>query len=465
MNITIFSIGTQGDVRPFIALGLGLQSAGHRVRIASGMTCENLVLSHGLEYAPLTADFLEVMAKDPRAIQRGLNPVALMSTARRHLKEMSAHWAEEGLAAAQGADLLLGNGMMAVLANSLGEALNIPMVETHLQPVTPCPDIPPMMLTPPDRPRNGKINEMLYHVLRAVTWRMLSAAYSPVRKSLNLNSLPWYGPYYRQKKEDRRILYGYSPALLPPSPSWPTGVQVTGNWFLTGESQWQPSAELEHFLASGEEPIYIGFGSMLSDDTDNLSAIIYEVLARCGRRAIIATGWGGLAKQEQEQKNVLVIDAAPHDWLFPRVALAVHHGGAGTTAATILAGIPSVVVPFFGDQPFWAWRLAQNGVAPKAIRRDSLTADKLVAAIAEASSENMQVAAKSLAAKVAKEDGVKTAISLLVQWGLIDKGNSPIDTNAASCGDDLSIQKSCETQSIEHPSFGASRPEPSPRTV
>ncbi|CAA0088883.1 O-mycaminosyltylonolide 6-deoxyallosyltransferase [Zhongshania aliphaticivorans] len=424
MNITIFSIGTQGDVRPFIALGLGLQAKGHKVCIASGKTCETLVKSQGLSYAPLTADFLEVMAKDPRAIQRGLNPLALMTTARRHLKDMSQHWATEGLAAAEGADLLLGNGMMAVLANSLGEALNIPAVETHLQPVTPCPDIPPMMLTPPEKPRNGFINEMLYHLLRAVTWRMLSAAYSPVRSELKLSTLPWYGPYYRQKKQDRRILYGYSPALLPPSLTWPIGVQVCGNWYLEGESQWCPSDELVQFLANGEKPIYIGFGSMLSDDTDNLSAIIYDALALSGRRAIIATGWGGLTSQANNNPNVLVIDAAPHDWLFPRVALAVHHGGAGTTAATIKAGIPSVVVPFFGDQPFWAWRLQKNGVAPKMLKRAELTAPQLAKAIEDASQESMRINADKLAQKVAEENGVDTAISLLEQWGLL-KHDSP----------------------------------------
>ncbi len=431
MNITIFSIGTQGDVRPFIALGLGLQAAGHKVCIASGKTCKDLVINHGLRYAPLTADFFELMAKDPRAIQRGLNPLALMNTARKHLKDMGRHWAEEGLAAAKDAELLLGNGMMAVLANSLGEALNIPTVETHLQPVTPCPDIPPMMLTPPSKPRNGRVNEWLYHLLRVITWRMLSAAYSPVRKALQLPALPWYGPYYQQKIEDRRILYGYSPALLPRSRHWPAGVQVTGNWFLNGESQWQPSAELEQFLATGDKPIYIGFGSMLSDDTDNLSALIYEAVAESGRRAIIATGWGGLKAKFNNNPNILVIEAAPHDWLFPKVCVAVHHGGAGTTAATIRVGIPSVVIPFFGDQPFWAWRLEQNGVAPKMIKRKDLTAEKLVAAINMACVPEMQNAAAKLAVKVAEENGVQCAIDLLTQWGLLDSSDLNANTLSA----------------------------------
>ena len=119
MNICIFSIGTQGDVRPFVALGLGLQAKGHRVCIATGKSCEALVRDSGLDYAPLTADFLEVMARDPEVLQRGLNPLALLKTARRELKAMSADWPEQAMSAARGASLLMGNGMVAALASAL----------------------------------------------------------------------------------------------------------------------------------------------------------------------------------------------------------------------------------------------------------------------------------------------------------------------------------------------------------
>ena len=128
-----------------------------------------------------------------------------------------------------------------------------------------------------------------------------------------------------------------------------------------------------------------------------------------------------MAAQDHRNPNVLFIDAAPHDWLFPQVALAVHHGGAGTTAATIRAGIPSVIVPFFGDQPFWAWRLKQNGVAPAALMRKTLTAEQLAAAITAASADEMQTAAALLASKIAQEDGVKTAIATLEEWGVLEK--------------------------------------------
>ncbi len=428
MNITIFSVGTQGDVRPFIALGQGLQNKGHKVRIASGKTCEALVRDNGLEFAELSADFLEVMAKDPRALQRGLNPFALMSTARHHLKTMAVDWAAQGLAAAKDADLLLGNGMVAILANSLAEALKIPMVETHLQPVTPCPDIPPMMMPPPKRPRSGTANMLLYTVLRSVTWQMLSPAYGMVRRELGLSALPWYGPYYRIKNKDRRILYAYSPSLLPRSAAWPQGIQVCGNWFFSEAKTWHAPEALQAFLDAGEPPIYIGFGSMLGDDAEALSKIIYEGLRRSGRRAIIATGWGGMAPPKGNADNIHVIQAAPHDWLFPRVAMAVHHGGAGTTAATIRAGIPSVVIPFFGDQPFWAWRLAENGIAPPALNRKALTPEVFAQAIGQASMSSMQDAARAMAGRINAEDGVARAIDLLEDWEFL----TPTDESQAS---------------------------------
>ncbi len=419
MQITIFSIGTQGDVRPFVALGRGLQRAGHRVRIASAQTCEGLVTEHGLEFAPLSANFLEIMARDPRVLQRGLNPLSFVTTARRELQSMAMDWAEQGMAAARGSDLLLGNGMVAALAAALGEVLDVPVVETHLQPVTPCPDIPPMMLPPPRNPLPGLVTQSLYHICRVLTWQMLSPAYAQVRGQLGLGPLPWSGPFYRRKRDEHRVLYGFSPLLVPRSKYWPSSVQVAGNWFLDAAQRWQAPAILEQFLAAGPRPIYVGFGSMLSNDAEELTGKVVEALRRSGQRAILATGWGGLAPQVADNENILVIDSAPHDWLFPRVALAVHHGGAGTTAAALRAGIPSVVVPFFGDQPFWAWRLAQLGVAPPALERKTLSAAELSAAITAGLQPAMQLRAAELGERLRAEDGVANAIAQLEDWGLL----------------------------------------------
>lgn len=435
MRITIFSVGTQGDVRPFVALGRGLQRVGCRVRIASGNTCEPLITGHGLEFAPLSADFLDIMARDPGALQRGLNPLALLATARRELGAMASGWPEQGRAAAADADLLLGNGMVAPLASSFGELLGRPVVETHLQPITPCPDIPPMMLPPPKRPRPGAVNRLLFHFCRLLTWQMLSPAYVGVRRELGLPAFPRRGPTYSPGRHSQKLLYGFSPLLVPPSRHWPASVRVAGNWFLDGERDWRPPPALADFLAAGPKPVYVGFGSMRSGDSGDFTARVLEGLRRSGRRALIATGWGGLSKEVVERAgdgNFFAIDAAPHDWLFPRVALAVHHGGAGTTAAALRAGIPSVVVPFFGDQPFWAWRLAEVGVAPPAVRRKELTAAALAGAIRSALSGSMGRRAAALGERLRAEDGVANAIVQLRAWGLLPEPAGSTRAPAAS---------------------------------
>lgn len=419
MRVTILTIGTQGDVRPFVALGVGLRALGHEVRIASNRSFSELVTSAGLEFAPLTADFLEFMASEPDAMARGLNPLVVLAAARRRLKEMAAAWADEGRAACHDADLLIGNGMVAPLAASLAEALGKPYVESHLQPVTPCADIPPMMLPPPRRPLPGVVNRCLYHLLRVLTWQVLSPAFNGVvRRQLGLRAYPWVGPYYQQRPGRRGVLYGYSGKVVPRPEEWSRDVRVAGYWFLDQAREWQPPAELSRFLAAGPKPIYIGFGSMLSGQADEFTDLVIDAVRASGRRAIIATGWGGLVDRGEGDDRILFVKQAPHDWLFPRVELAVHHGGAGTTAAAVRAGIPSVVVPFFGDQPFWAWRLEQLGVAPPRLDRKTLTASALAGAIAAASAETLRGNARRLGEQVRAEDGVAAALQTLAEWGL-----------------------------------------------
>lgn len=411
------SIGTQGDVRPFVALGVGLKEQGHDVTIATGKTCEPLVIRHGLGFAPLTADFLEIMAKDPRAMQKGLNPFALVKTVRGHLKAMAKDWAEQGKAAVVGADLVIGNGMVSLLAASLAELEGARCVESQLQPVTPCPDIPPMMLKPGRKRLPGVVNLGLYQLMREVTWLMLGAAYSQLRSDLQLKPYPWYGPYFGAESKSRKRLLAYSPNLLQPSPHWPDNVKVVGSLQLKEAEQWVPPGELTDFLAAGAPPIYVGFGSMKADDQAEFTKKILQGIKRAGQRAILATGWGGLEAENDD--DLLVIESAPHDWLFPRVSIAIHHGGAGTTAAAARAGIPSIVVPFFGDQPFWAWCLKQAGAAPHALNRKKFRVSELEDAIYAALQPQMRQQASELGKVMADEDGVTRAIEQLKAWNFV----------------------------------------------
>jgi UDP:flavonoid glycosyltransferase YjiC (YdhE family) len=211
------------------------------------------------------------------------------------------------------------------------------------------------------------------------------------------------------------MLYCYSPAVAPKPPDWSESAHVTGYWFLDHPLDWQPPADLLHFLESGPSPIYLGFGSMITRKPEETTRITLDALRQAGHRGVIATGWGALSQSDLPDE-VFLIESVPHDWLFPRMAAVVHHGGAGTTGAGLRAGVPSIVVPFGGDQPFWARRVKALGAGPDPIPRKRLTADRLAHAIRIAvADEPMRKRATELGATIRAEDGVGNALKIFNQ--------------------------------------------------
>jgi UDP:flavonoid glycosyltransferase YjiC (YdhE family) len=209
------------------------------------------------------------------------------------------------------------------------------------------------------------------------------------------------------------VLYGYSPAVIPKPPDWGEDTHVTGYWFLDPVEAWTPPAALVEFLEAGPPPVFVGFGSMSSRKPEETTALIVDALDRAGQRAILLSGWGGL-EGARVPDTVFVVDAVPYSWLFPRVAAVVHHGGAGTTSAGLRAGVPSLVIPFFGDQPFWGRRVAALGVGPEPVPRRRLTAERLARALREAvTDEGMRQRAAELGARIRTEDGVGRAVAVL----------------------------------------------------
>ena len=202
--------------------------------------------------------------------------------------------------------------------------------------------------------------------------------------------------------------------MIAPPADWSNAI-VTGYWQLEPPSNWQPPAALEAFLANGEAPIYIGFGSMSSRDPAQTAELIVTALKQTGTRAILQSGWGGF-KATDLPDAVLSVESVPHSWLFNKVAAVVHHGGAGTTAAGLRAGVPSLVIPFFGDQGFWGERVAQLGVGPSPIPRKALTAQSLAQAIQTMTvNSEMRTRAAELGARIRTEDGVGNAVRVINQ--------------------------------------------------
>lgn len=421
--IVIFTIGTHGDVRPCVALGRGLQQAGYPVRIATSENFASLVRGAGLDFSPLTADFQAMLEADRGIADQGLNLRAMARIFREKYAAWAANWVEEGRAASEGAGLLIGVSNSTLLAKALSEALRIPFAIARLQPLTPSRIMPPMVLSGSGRNLEAVLNLGAHYLLFQLVWGVMRPAINGiVRPQLGLRRYPRSGPYlFRRELHRAKVINGFSSEIVERPVDWPESSQVTGYWFLD-EPEWSPSEELRTFLAAGSQPIYVGFGSMVTGDAAEFTRTIVDAIRKSGQRAIVSTGWGGLQGFcDEDKKQIFFLKSAPHDQLLPLVAAAVHHGGAGTTAAAARAGIPSVIVPFYGDQPFWAKRLARRGVAPPAVNRKSLTAETLAAAIIASLMPEMVRRAAAMGKSIRAEDGIGEAIRWLRRWELLPR--------------------------------------------
>ncbi len=417
-KIAIFTVGTEGDARPYAALGKGLSEAGHQVVIVTSEEFSGFVQAQGLGFAPLTGGFAAMMGRN-KAVMDKRSQVALVRTLMAEMRQMATSWANEGLQAAHGADLIIGSGNVSLLAASIAEKLGVSYVRSQLQPFDPSRALPPVLFRPPAAPLPGWANLALCHGLRLVAWRLMRRTVDGVRRDLGLPNYPWAGPWALPHGAGGRVLYAFSQHVVPRQPEWPERIALPGFFILKQADQYAPPRELERFLARGPAPIYIGFGSMVSGKAAGLGRTVLEAVRLSGRRAIVSRGWADLTGDASASDDVLTVGSVPHDWLFPRVALAVHHCGAGTTAAAARAGIPTVPVPFVGDQFFWAWQLGRLNVATKPLERASLTAARLAEAIAAASEPDIARRAASLGERLRTEKGVEAAVRQLADWKLL----------------------------------------------
>ncbi|GCL35098.1 glycosyl transferase family 28 [Sphaerospermopsis reniformis] len=235
-------------------------------------------------------------------------------------------------------------------------------------------------------------------------------------KTLQLTPLSnWQRLYGRLQKVNVPYLYGFSPVVVPKPSTWSERLHITGYWFLEHPANWTPPQDLQEFIAAGSPPVYIGFGSMTGRDPQQMTEIALTALKKTKQRGILVTGSGGIAATDLPE-TVFKIESVPHDWLFPRMAAIVHHGGAGTSAAALRAGVPSIIIPFFGDQPFWGHCLWQLGVSPEPIPKPALTVDKLAQAITTAVNHTqMRQKAQFIGEQIRLENGVNQAVAAFHQ--------------------------------------------------
>jgi UDP:flavonoid glycosyltransferase YjiC (YdhE family) len=427
VRIALITFGSEGDVRPVAALAAGLAAAGHRPVLVADRVATPLVEGRGVELRPLSGDVRALTATGAAAelFERGADPRALTRSMVRLGRAHVLDWARESLEAARGADAIFGAGLGAYTALSLAERLGVPAVLGALQPIGPTGDFPPPLVPPPRLRLPRPLNRALHLALMNLVWLGFRGPTNRARREvLGLPPWPLLGPSALIRRRGVATLYGVSPSLVPPPRDWPSTSRVTGAWFLeeAGEGAGERGEardgaprlppDLAAFLGAGPPPVYVGFGSMGGFDPAAATRLVLDALG--GRRAVLATGWGALGPVPRPAPpHVFEIGAAPHVALFPRVSVAVHHGGAGTTHAAARAGVPSVVVPFLGDQPFWGRRLRDLGVAPEPIPRRHLSAEALAGALAAAEDPAMRARASALGDRVRAERGVEAAVRLI----------------------------------------------------
>ncbi|KAI1843632.1 hypothetical protein JX266_010265 [Neoarthrinium moseri] len=442
LNVVIQIVGSRGDVQPFIALGQVLKNTyGHRVRIATHSTFQKFVEENGLEFFNIGGDPAELMAfmvKNP-GLMPGFDAVKSGEITKRRKGIEEIVWgcwrscieAGDGLGpaprlerrqnAASSTEAMVMDPAHkpfvadAIIANPpsfahihIAEKLGVPVHLMFTMPWSPTRAFPqPLANIQSSNTDPVTTNYVSYALVEMMTWQGLGDVINRFRtKVLDLDplSLLWAPGVLTRL----RIPYTYcwSPALIPKPNDWGQHIDIAGFYFLNLASNYTPEPELAAFLEAGPPPVYIGFGSIVVDDPNGLTKKIFEAVAATGTRALVSKGWGGLGADSMGiPDGVFMLGNCPHDWLFQHVSAVCHHGGAGTTAAGINAGKPTIVVPFFGDQPFWGAMVARAGAGPDPIPYKQLTAENLAEAIKVALKPETQERARELGAKIREEKG------------------------------------------------------------
>ena len=440
LNIVIQVVGSRGDVQPFVALGKVLKNTyGHRVRLATHPSFKDFVQENGLEFFSIGGDpsrLMAFMVKNPglmpgfrsllsgdvgqrrrdvaeyiqgcwRSCYKAGDGMGLRATDNNHSEPSGNDPGSELTARPFVADCIIANPPSFAHIHC-AEKLGIPLHIMFTMPYSPTHAFPhPLANIQSSNADPQLTNYISYTMIEILTWQGLGDIINRFRaKCLGLDpmSLIW-GPGMLQRLKIPHT-YCWSPALMPKPIDWGPHISISGFYFLDSASNYTPAPDLQAFLDAGPPPIYIGFGSIVLDDSNAMTKLIFQAARKTGKRVLLSKGWGGMGADELRiPDGVFMLGNVPHDWLFKHVSCVVHHGGAGTTAAGIAAGRPTLVVPFFGDQPFWGDMIARAGAGPDPIPHKQLTADKLADAINFCLKLESLERAKALASKIAAEAG------------------------------------------------------------
>lgn len=421
MNILILTYGTRGDVQPYLALGLGLQRAGHNVTLATSERFEDFVADHGLRFAPLGDDLLKILDTDlGKEIIEGASSIFGMIGAKikvaKQMGPIQRQLLEDCWQAAQQAqpELIIFHPK-AYGGPLIAEKLKRPAIFALPFPMLVPTDERPFMVFPPLK-LGAYYNRMTYAFVSKMVALFSNKYVKEWRREHGLPPIKNFSFLTTADGAPIPVLHGYSEHIIARPKDWPPHAYISGYWFLDdaeSAENWTPPAELRAFLEAGPAPIYFGFGSIAGQRPEQSARAVIDALQDTGQRGLIATGWGGL-KADELPETIFKIESAPHTWLFPRMAAIVHHGGAGTTAAAARAGKPMLICPFFGDQPFWGKQIYQLGLGPAPIPQKKLNRAALIPALKElTSNQEMRTKAAQIGTKIRAENGVDEAVKII----------------------------------------------------
>jgi sterol 3beta-glucosyltransferase len=417
MHVTILALGSRGDVLPYATLGQALRAAGHGVRFATFEGFRALVQAHDLDFHPIQGDAQVILsATSGQALaESGRSVLRMWRAIMGSFGAMADGFARDltPLAEVQ-TDLILSQLPGGLYGLELAEVLGVPLWAASVIPMTPTsawpmPSFPRVLASLPG------FNRWSYWAAYQLVWQGFRPAINRWRRgTLGLPPASPRGDSEILHDGRMPVLNGFSRHVVPRPRDWGSHVHLSGYWFPE-EPGWQPPHNLRGFLDAGPPPIFVSFGSMPVRRPAKVTATVLEALEQSGKRGILGAAWGGIG-QGALPDDVLRIEYAPYGWLFPRVAAVVHHGGSGTTAFSLRAGVPVVVVPFLFDQYYWGERLQALGVGPEPLPFKELSADRLAKAITSATGdETMRHSAAELGAKIRREDGLRNAVEILTR--------------------------------------------------
>jgi sterol 3beta-glucosyltransferase len=360
LTIVCLTIGSRGDVQPYIALCKDLLKEGHRVRIATHAEFEPWIRKHGIDFGKVDGNPAELMRI---CVEHGMFTYNFMKEANAKFRGWLDDVCSSAWKACQGADLLI-ESPSTMAGIHIAEALEIPYFRAFTMPWTRTRTYP-HAFSVLEKKMGGGYNSITYMTFDTIFWTAIAGQINKWRRTqLGLPSTSMS----KMKANSRPFLYNFSPHVVPPPLDWPDWVRVTGYWFLDEGSIYEPPADLVQFMAKARKDnkklVYVGFGSIVIDDPAALTKTVVDSVLKADVRCVLSKGWSDRLETKDASKpeiplppEIFQIQSAPHDWLFKQMDAAVHHGGSGTTGASLRAGIPTIIKPFFGDQFFFAQRV------------------------------------------------------------------------------------------------------------